>query len=768
MDIVRGAANIIKLIYAKRRGEDVKAELVKQVCIFFDARKKDDLTEADLRFLRYIASEAGVPQYYEMLNNFKQGILESVEDIHLDDMPVIIEESNLYTSEKTQLHKYQKKILDKFKTDIDNRYFLSASTSFGKTFLIYEIIRKMRYHNICLIFPTIALLSENILKIFTNIDYAWIKDNYRIHTLSEPELDDHNNLFIYTPERFLSFLDKHGDIPLDFFFVDEVYKIDNEFLVDDEQRENERDVAYRIATHVGLKNTTDCLLAGPYININPLDQDSSVVRFLNWAHIELIDFNDLEIVSKEEYSLGARKSIRVKDIEQPITFTSTSRKRDRLKDLVKSLVSNGDNVIIYCATRSMVETYTAELLTNDGLDDISTDSFTDFINHLERLFNNGEGANWIVTKALKKGIGVHHGFVPKYIQNEIISLFNANILKVLVVTTTITEGVNTTAKNMIVLSHMKGRTKELKTFDAKNIEGRAGRFIHHFVGRVFIMDQEFKKIIERGDELLRHKFFDRDIEKSPVDYPYVEEDFLTDDEKERQRWLDDLINRQAIPEIIVNSYKTVSPEDKCHLYESIKCMEEIEKTKISRLISQFVGKGVIYKPGFDVICDKIKSIAPPNGDIVNLIELRRDSSEYCTLTNLVAVYMSKGFIGEVNYYTGTKNEHVNLAVQKSAKFIFNTLRYQVVKYVGLFNLCYKTSIGIETNVAVDKVTGLDKLLMRMEYNAATLMGRKASDAGASFKVVDYYDKLANGIDTENDLDNFEKNNAKKIKDIVNS
>ena len=32
MDIVRGAANIIKLIYAKRNGGNVSVELVKKVC----------------------------------------------------------------------------------------------------------------------------------------------------------------------------------------------------------------------------------------------------------------------------------------------------------------------------------------------------------------------------------------------------------------------------------------------------------------------------------------------------------------------------------------------------------------------------------------------------------------------------------------------------------------------------------------------------------------------------------------------------------------
>ena len=76
----------------------------------------------------------------------------------------------------------------------------------------------------------------------------------------------------------------------------------------------------------------------------------------------------------------------------------------------------------------------------------------DFIDHLSAVFGN----EWIVVQALRHGIGIHHGLVPKYIQREIISLFNSGDISVLVSTTTITEGINTTAKNVIVMSDMKG------------------------------------------------------------------------------------------------------------------------------------------------------------------------------------------------------------------------------------------------------------------------------------------------------------------------
>ena len=82
-----------------------------------------------------------------------------------------------------------------------------------------------------------------------------------------------------------------------------------------------------------------------------------------------------------------------------------------------------------------------------------------FVEHLERTY----GEEWIVVVALKARIGIHHGLIPKYIQKEIINLFGRGQLVCLFSTTTITEGVNTPAKNIIITSLKKGK-KDLKQF----------------------------------------------------------------------------------------------------------------------------------------------------------------------------------------------------------------------------------------------------------------------------------------------------------------
>ena len=130
-----------------------------------------------------------------------------------------------------------------------------------------------------------VFFSENIFKIYTKPEYAWIKNNFTIHTLSDTEIFGERNILIFTPERYLSFLDKNNELNLDFVFVDEVYKLDNGFIIDETPQENERDVAYRIALYELLKvDTTDALLVGPYIvfpDIADANKQSSFQIFLD-------------------------------------------------------------------------------------------------------------------------------------------------------------------------------------------------------------------------------------------------------------------------------------------------------------------------------------------------------------------------------------------------------------------------------------------------------------------------------------------------------
>lgn len=765
MDKQQRAADLVKIIYAYRANKaENECRLIKAVCEYFDDIKNMELTNGDRYFLSYIASLIGIPQYFDMLKS-QRDTNNYIDYDSIDDLGRIIADSALYTAPNIYLHRYQKSVLDMFQENGNNRFFLSASTSFGKTYLVYEIIRKMQYHNILLIFPTLALLSENLNKIFTQQN-DWIRKKYKIHTLSDVRSwSADGNIMIYTPERYLSFLDNNPDKHFDFVFIDEVYKIDNEYLQEGEERENERDITYRIASHYALKDADiDCLFAGPYISIADNINTSSFLKFLREYHITPLNYNNYEIVSKVEINIKGKKSIEIDNLNLSLT---SSRKIATFCELVKQLCNYGENMIVYCYRRSSAETYAKHLI--DSSVQIIDNQLQNLplIKHLNNLFG-GKGKDWIVTKAIKSGIGIHHGLVPKYIQNEIIRLFNIGLLKVIIATTTITEGVNTSAKNIIVLSHKKGE-KLLKKFDAQNIEGRAGRFLHHYRGRVFILEKEFNKILEGEDNTIKHKHFDKKTIKGAVEVDFVKNSFLNTEDK-RQKELNAAIrNVKHIPEVLDVSYKTISIEDKYILYSSIERISPKNLGTIKQFIYQYNSRRRCYSDGLQLICEMIRPIVK-NSELGELIDKESPNSNYSILTRMIPLYLKNNFSASVQYYINERGKNVNEAVRRVAQTTYNTMRYQVVKYLGLFNIAYKCFISKKDNVPIEEISGLDLLLHKLEYQSETILGRLASDAGASPNVINYYDQKGQNEDKATKLydrlDEYEKYNAEEIRMIV--
>ncbi|XVV37192.1 helicase-related protein [Streptomyces sp. CA-100214] len=92
---------------------------------------------------------------------------------------------------------------------------------------------------------------------------------------------------------------------------------------------------------------------------------------------------------------------------------------------------------------------------------------------------------WLLCKSIPQGIGIHHGKIPRALAQYQVSAFNAGHLNFLVCTSTLIEGVNTSAKNVVVFDHKLNR-KNLDFFTFSNIKGRSGRMMRHFVGNVYL------------------------------------------------------------------------------------------------------------------------------------------------------------------------------------------------------------------------------------------------------------------------------------------
>lgn len=520
----------------------------------------------------------------------------------------------------------------------------------------------------------------------------------------------------------------------------------------------------------------DILLAGPYIEVLSENSDlynPSFDLFLNDLGIIKLLRNEYEIVKVSQTDI---ENVNTEITVDGINFNLKGKKTKKLKiqELLDRILVQKENAIVYCNTKAITE----NVASGYERSKINTDYIATFLNHLKSKYDN----EWIVINALEKGIGVHHGVVPKYIQKEIVSLFNNSEsgLDILCSTTTITEGVNTTAKNMIVYKSLKGAGKHAKpllTFDAKNIAGRAGRFMEHYTGRVISLDTEFISKLNQQGEPIKHKNYDPSQAKTEIDDEMTPNQFLDNRSIERLEEVRKMQTERGIPNDVISQFKVVSKRDKIKIYDKIIELDSLEHLKIKKLIRRLSSPTIgIDKDGFQVILDLCFDIIE-NETLKSMIENKfKDNfspNSYSIIFASLNSYLRGGFNGVYKYhlnYEKRKNNKnaVNSAMRQASSMIFNTYKYQLVKYLGIFNLMYKYIESKKLDVEIVEVTGIDKLLIKLEYNAFSEEARIASDFGVPQKIVDYYDS-ANANDSKrilNEFDAYERTVFERIKRII--
>lgn len=96
--------------------------------------------------------------------------------------------------------------------------------------------------------------------------------------------------------------------------------------------------------------------------------------------------------------------------------------------------------------------------------------------------------DYYLATSLEKGIAFHYGNMPDIIRAEIERLFSSNIIKFLICTSTLVEGVNTSCKNIYLLDPHKGKGNPMSKDDFWNLAGRAGRWGKEFQGNIFCIN----------------------------------------------------------------------------------------------------------------------------------------------------------------------------------------------------------------------------------------------------------------------------------------
>ena len=513
---------------------DSKNRLRDLVCIISenDSVKSDPL----IKELLYTASHKMRIFGYNVQNGFYKQ--ENINEKHISELQALYNQSivNMYRSKVRNnniLDKSQKSIIDFYQSLDIKRMLISAPTSYGKTFIMREILylNQEKYKNILLVFPTVALLRENALNMEElNQDK---KMGYNVIKSIDREIDcQDRNIFVLTPERAMQLLAQYPNIEIDFFFYDEMYKIDEDYCNDETDDNDEKKNSYaertfldearaktfRICLYLLSKRVKDYYLAGPNLKREKFGKGMQRYIAENNIQVKEIEFEPTKRIMVKAYNKVIDEDYtNLPYIEKPGIVKIHSKVNDRICDVVNYIEQKGYGAtILYCTTPAKANEYATKLAKNHQVNVVKNERFSEFIEHLKRNYNiDGSINEWSFVNVLEMGFGMHHGKMPKYIQKEILDLFNEGIFNLLFCTSTIVEGVNTNAKNMVVLNHSKG-TKELTVFDFKNIIGRAGRYYHNFVGRYFLVDKELEKFEHTEDLTLNFVTYD-DQELDPVD-----------------------------------------------------------------------------------------------------------------------------------------------------------------------------------------------------------------------------------------------------------
>jgi helicase len=470
--------------------------------------------------------------YDEMLSNKFQSY---GNDITVSNFDLIGEE--FYKTEKSNsiLTRDQKKLFDDFQKY--RRLIVSAPTSFGKSRIVQEIVIHNSYKNILIVLPTIALLNETFVRFKEN---RLISDNYNLfNTIGKRETNFpfEDNIFILTPEKTDLLLDEHKYLNFDFFTMDEIYKIQG---IDDRCK-----IFTNCLYRLSKIEKVHFYIIGPYFSgfsEKFLNKTKSQFRIFESEVVQKDDNNLFNVPLNEYYKVNGKM---IKKLKSP---------ESNLKNVLKAI--NGQSIVYRGQSK-----YSAEVTAKRIIKYKKRETNSPLIAYIK----DNIATEWSLVECLKSGIAFHHGALPKYIQTEIMDSFNQGELDTIVCTSTIVEGVNTTAKNVIIYDNFKGGD-ELTGFDVKNIKGRAGRFLSHFVGNIYslvhLSQEENKGIIE-------FSFYDKE-KLEAEDVIQIDKPELKDKNLEIRNNVENLLKRNKIPLEIIKSNKFIGIHKQIALINHIR------------------------------------------------------------------------------------------------------------------------------------------------------------------------------------------------------
>lgn len=410
----------------------------------------------------------------------------------------------------------------------------SGPTSMGKSFIMRmfikdEIVLQGAQKNYALIVPTKALINEVRSSIINDLNDNLKKRNYRVvSAASDIALEEeHNYIFVLTPERLLYLLISRPELQIDYLFLDEAHKLSGK---------NSRGPFYYKVVDMLLKRPKKphFIFASPNIP-NP----QVYLRLMN----DVIEYNDesklastyspviqvkflLDLLGQKVsvYNEHTQSVIKVADIKAANTSLKTmllyfEAKNMRLPEDKRS------QTIVYYNGRSKAIAAARDFADSRGV----MEKHDPELDALSRDITREVHGDYYLAGMIKKGVAYHIGYLPASIRTRIETLFQSGKITTMFCTSTLLEGVNLPADNLFITDNKIFRSA-MSPVDFRNLIGRVGRISYNLYGNVFFVSEEKSVKPEDYIEMLQTPVPEQDlsITTNPKVLKKVEKQYVVD------------------------------------------------------------------------------------------------------------------------------------------------------------------------------------------------------------------------------------------------
>ena len=466
-----------------------------------------------------------------------------------------------------------------------------------------------------------------------------------------------------TQERALSYI-QEVRFPLNLFIVDEFYKI-----ADNSGRAS---ILQKIISHFMYISEQKYFLC-PYIddiNENPFVKKDSFLK---------LDFNTVIVKEYKKFQYYGYKNI-------------------KLINLLK-LIKNNKN-IIYTNSINSVNKLSSFLInknitTNDNLGN----NENNLLNSLLDWLKNNYTDKWYLYDLIKKGIGIHNGQIHRCLTQIQLKLYNdTKIINTIIATSSLIEGVNTQAKNIILYSNLIARDK-IDRFTYNNIKGRSGRMFKYYTGNIYLLEEppekkQYKLNIKINDTMILDINDNNEILNENIDEEQREEI-----NKFKEAMIDK-IGTDSFHNIVASNELKNSRENILKITENLLNDKEKNENKLIEELEPFTTDK--WRKDFNIIFNILKKYTEKCNIKISLNNKKNNKLEIIAKSVNIIEYNWVLTISEIV----KELEKINLSIE-------NYFRIEDIISFEIYNLFSDINI-LQKSILLDKALDLSKFVQNLQ------------------------------------------------------